>query len=447
MRKLFLFSLTAFTTFFAQAQEQYLGMASSPRGGIISADINPAEISNMYYKYEVGIFSLSAGLSNDRTNLLELDTDDQTQLILDLFKGDHTTNLRVNATANYPSFAMRANKWGFGFNLKTHASAAMFDTSYNTGNFKLTTTNGGNPTFTTSLNTNGNSRITAATWSEFNINTSRILIDNEAMRINAGLSLKLLFPATYMNLSLDQFNGTAVYDSTQKSVGLSNVPDTKLNIDYTGEDAKYAFGGMNGFGTDIGFTYTMKDSTEYHRIKVGVVVKNIGSMTYEAADPTGSFNSHVLNTQNNLLDFDKITENDNVETIGDFENELSKMGVLKNSVKSSSRKVSLPTTFVLNTDFKIVPKFHVSLYGQFKFMDPSVDYVIPTENVYAVTPRFTTKYFDLYSTWASYELTGIVGGAGFRVGGFYIGSRSLITGLMNGEQIDVNFGARWAFGN
>jgi hypothetical protein len=37
-------------------------------------------------------------------------------------------------------------------------------------------------------------------------------------------------------------------------------------------------------------------------------------------------------------------------------------------------------------------------------------------------------------------------GLGFRLGGFYLGSGSVITALMNdSKQIDLNMGFRWAF--
>ncbi len=437
-----LFSL--FTITVTYSQDEFLGMASSPRGGSIAADINPSELSNMYHKYEVGLFAVSANFANDRMKINDFSSDNNTQLILDLFKGDHTTNARFGASVRYPSFAMKFNKWGVGFSTQSHVRGALFDTSYQTGDFNLKSSNGNAAILSGTVKTNGNSRISVASWSEMNFSVSRTLFENEGHKFNGGLALKLLFPATYINMSIDQFTGTAEYNSANETVALSGITNTNLNIDYTGENSPKIFGGMNGFGTDIGFNYQLKDSTEFHKLNVGVAFKNIGSMTYKSEDGTESFNSYNLNTQTNKLDFDKL--GDNSDNLTDVQEELILQGVATQKSKATSRKVSLPTSFVLNVDYKIVPRFHVSAFVQQKFKDPAVDYVIPIQNVYALTPRYATKYFDVYSTWASYELSGLTGGLGFRVGGFYIGSRSLFTGLASGKQVDVNIGLRLAFG-
>ena len=98
-------------------------------------------------------------------------------------------------------------------------------------------------------------------------------------------------------------------------------------------------------------------------------------------------------------------------------------------------------------DFQVVPKFNISVFTQQRVGDPDDNYIIPVQNAYAVTPRFTTKFFDAYSTWGSYEISGLTGGFGLRLGGFYLGSNSVITGLLaNGKNIDLHMGARWAFG-
>ena len=63
-----------------------------------------------------------------------------------------------------------------------------------------------------------------------------------------------------------------------------------------------------------------------------------------------------------------------------------------------------------------------------------------------MTPRFSLGFFEAYSTWTNNEISGVSGGIGFRLYGFYIGSSSVITALANdSKQADLYMGFRWAF--
>ena len=71
---------------------------------------------------------------------------------------------------------------------------------------------------------------------------------------------------------------------------------------------------------------------------------------------------------------------------------------------------------------------------------------ITSPNAITVTPRFQTKYFEIYSPWSNHEVTGINGGVGIRVAGFYLGSGSILTALQsNSKQMDVYTGYQIGF--
>jgi hypothetical protein len=54
------------------------------------------------------------------------------------------------------------------------------------------------------------------------------------------------------------------------------------------------------------------------------------------------------------------------------------------------------------------------------------------------------KSIEFYSTWATNEISGVTGGFGYRIFGFYMGSSSIITALTSdSKQADFYFGYRF----
>ena len=81
-----------------------------------------------------------------------------------------------------------------------------------------------------------------------------------------------------------------------------------------------------------------------------------------------------------------------------------------------------------------------------KLNDNNSNDQITTQNIISITPRVNLGFFEAYSSWSNSEISGLNGGVGFRLGGFYIGSSSVITALINdSKQADFYTGFRWAF--
>lgn len=90
----------------------------------------------------------------------------------------------------------------------------------------------------------------------------------------------------------------------------------------------------------------------------------------------------------------------------------------------------------------MIPNFYVTVYGQQKLNEDDANDQVTTQNVISVTPRYSTKKFEVYSPLASNEISGFTAGLGVGVGGFFIGSSSILTALGNGEQADIYLGFR-----
>ena len=449
MKRLLAISVGLFSTIFVQAQEQYIGLSTAPRGGIIAVDMNPAELSNMRYKYEIGIIGLQTGFYNNNVKLKDLSSmSDDNERFKSYFAGDKTADVRFNVSAWTPAFAMKIkNKWGVGLNFQSHgiANVSKFNSDLGIAISASGDENGLN--VTTPISTKANQRLTGASWSEINLNGSRVIFENWAHRVNGGLTVKFLFPGIYGNIAIDKLNGNVNYDALQDKYYLTGVEGTKINLAYSGSATagnSPAMGQFGGIGADIGFSYQLKDTIGAYKVNAGFSVKNMGSMLYKSNPGEETFRTYELATEGNgqgPLDLESLSGG-----LDGIQKQLEDGGYIKPIQKSASQKVKLPTVFVFYSDFQIVPKFNISIFTQQRIGDINDNYTIPAQNVYAITPRFTTKYFDTYSTWGSYEISGLTGGFGFRVGGFYLGSNSIITGLVGGKNIDLHMGARWAFG-
>ena len=70
-------------------------------------------------------------------------------------------------------------------------------------------------------------------------------------------------------------------------------------------------------------------------------------------------------------------------------------------------------------------------YTQQKIVNDSENNLATAQNIITITPRFSAETYEIYSPWSSNEISGLTGGIGFRYQGFFIGSGSIITALVN----------------
>jgi len=426
------------------AQEHFAGISTSSRGGILNASINPAELSNLKTKYEVGILSTSLALSNNQLTFDEIINGDNFEE--DLFKNNKNVDLRFDAEIYGPSFAMKIEKWAFSFTTKAYAKVNADDVNSTFGN---AVTNGEFNDLTASafIQNNSNQRLNGTTWGEIGFGISREIYEDENHKFSAGVNLKLLFPGSYANLGVNKFTGTLV--PTAGGIGLTNAT-AGLNIAYSGELAndftdtsnytKSLFGSLNGFAVDLGVNYQLKDETNDYRINAGVAFKNMGSMTFKSGN--NSATNYNLNIPvGEVLDLEQFN---NVESLEDIEDILLASGYLNAVPNNRDIKVNLPSTFVAYADVKVITDVFVTLYTQQKLKEDADNDQITTQNVFSVTPRYATNNFEVYAPLASNEISGFTAGLGFRYGGFFIGSSSAFTGLIgDGEQADVYLGFRF----
>jgi hypothetical protein len=449
MKKILLFlSLLVFNL--SIAQEHYSGINISRRVGILNSSFNPAELTNLSNTYEVNLFNTSLNVSNNKVSFGDIVSSDED--IEDLiFDGEDPANMRLDLLINGPAFAMKYKKWAFGISTNAVAKANIIDVDVNLGE-ALTNSGINSIAGITGVNTQYNQKINAATWGEIGLSLARDLYENDKYKFSAGTNLRLLFPSSFTNFAADKFNGSIVNVG-----GDLSLTDTQanLNIAYSGPIADgftdadnfndFFSSGINGYAIDLGVNFKIKsedNNPKDYKLNSGIVVKNIGSMTFKSDNNiSNNYNLNISDTQ--FLDLNQFEDVDNVR---DIEQILLNSGYLTKTSDESDFTIKLPTLFTAYADLKVAKRFYVSAFTQQKLVDDSDNDFSTTQNSITLTPRFSGENYEIYVPLSDNEISGFTGGFGFRLGGFFMGSGSILTAMIDDtKQADVYLGFRIGF--
>jgi len=444
-----LFTLCLLVGFSASAQDQFSGISTSNRVGILNGAINPAEFANLSKKFEINFYGLSFDVSNNKIGFNDLTSNTNLEDLI--FTGTESANLRIDGQILGPSFAMKWRKWGFGITTKANIKFDVVDVDTSLGNAIF---NNNLTLNTTLLNQTGNQRLSGTSYGEIGFSVARKIYENDKHKFDAGITLKFLFPGSYSNFGFSNLNGTI----TQNSSGtfLTTDQPANLNIAYSGNLAdsfsnfddytKSIFGGLNGVATDIGFNYQWKDGKDKYKIKSGLAIRNIGSMTFK--DDNNYNTNYTLNIQptiQNPLGLD-LSLFENINNLSEVEDVLFNNNYLNiNNQNKTDFRVNLPTLLTMYADFKIVSKVFITGYLQQKMKKDDGNDQITARNIFSITPRVNLGFFEAFLPVSTDDISGTNVGFGFRLAGFYIGSNSIITSLADGKQANIYTGYRLAF--
>lgn len=430
------------------AQEHFSGINISRRVGLLNASFNPAELTNLSSKYEVNVFNTSLNVSNNKISFGDIVNSDKNVEDL-IFQGDEPVNMRLDLLINGPAFAMKHEKWAFGITTSAVAKANIIDVDVTLGD-ALTNSGINSIIGLTGVNSNYNQKINAATWGELGFTIARDVFENDKYKFSAGTNIRLLFPSSFTNFGADKFKGTVV-----NTAGNLSLTDTQanLNIAYAGPIANgftdannfndFFSSGINGYALDLGINFKIKsDDDNDYKFNSGISIKNIGSMTFkENNNVSTNYNLTISNTE--FLDLNQF---ENVDNIKDIEQILLNSGYLTKNESTSDFTIKLPTLFTAYADLKLSSKFSVSAFTQQKLVDDSNNDFSTTQNSITITPRFFGKSYEVYLPLSQNEISGFTGGFGFRLGGFFMGSGSILTAMINDtQQADVYLGFRIGF--
>ncbi|WP_439481285.1 DUF5723 family protein [Cyclobacterium plantarum] len=425
-------------------QQGFYGIQNSQRKGMVNALMNPAELNNLSKKVEVTFFSADASLSNNVLSYQDiLDDPDQWETIFQNIS--EPVNLRTDFSIMGPSVGLRIDKWSFGFTSQLKGKADIIDFNPDLGDAIVTESISGNNSQTV-LNIPYNQRLNTIGWMELGLMVGTSLIDNDLHALSIGGHFKALFPGTYANLGLDEIQATLVSESDQ--ISLTNATGA-LNLSY---DERWdsnngnAFDqnlwqglSPNGFAMDLGVNYQLRTFGRTF-LNTGLSIKNLGSMTAPQDQITRNYSMNI--PQNEFFRIDNL-EGD----VADIEQQLIDSGYFTIDRESSLTKINLPQLLAAYVEFSPVKQFQVSLYAQKRMANENGNQQLSGPDLLVLTPRLILGKLEIYSPWMQHQVAGLTGGFGLQYGGFFVGSHSLVTGLIaDSNRADVHAGLSWGFG-
>ena len=431
------------------AQDHFSGITTSKRVGILNASLNPSELSNLDSKFEMQLMSFSLNVSNNKIGFSDIADGNNLEDLI--FKGAGPVSFNVDAEFLLPGVALKLLNWGFAVTTAGHIKTSVADFDPTMGGAFINGALNSDTSGTTTISNANNQRINAATWGELGFSASHKIFENEKNKISGGVTLKLLFPGSYANIGVGNFNGTfsQIGTGVDESVSLSNANAT-LNIAYTGgladsfsnssDYTKALFGNLNGMAADLGVNYQLKGAGKSYILKIGAAVKNIGSMTFKG-DDIYSKNYELDIPYGEILDLKDFVSASGIEGI------KNAFGPYLNNPETKKEfKVKLPTVLNLYADVKVISKLNVTLFLQQKMNSDSANDQITSQNIFSVTPRVSLGFFEAYMPIGVNEISGTTAGLGFRLGGFFLGSNSILTAVTNdSKQADFYTGFRFGF--
>lgn len=449
MKKLFLINILLVFSFSSVfSQEHFLGITTSNRGGLLNGYYNPAELSNMNMKFDVNLFNTSVNFSNNKLSFNDLLNG--TDLENKFFTGTEAANVRIDALVIGPGVAFKNGNWTYAISTVANIKANIINVNTKLGE---AIQNGSFSNFISqnSISSIENQRLNAATWGEIDLSLSRKLIDIARHQINAGATIKLLFPSAYANFSASNLQGTI--QNNFGDLELANA-SAQINLAYSGflgndfnntsNYSNFFKQGINGVAFDIGGTYRYKEAnSNKYIVSAGLAVKNIGSMSYK--DDTNTSIDYNLNVGNfPTLDLNQFESAGSLTEIEAILSQPQNAQFFQKTKTTEAFKVKLPTTINAYADFKVTSKFYATATINQKVMDDSENNVTTTQNTYSIIPRFVFHQFEMYAPQTSNEISGFTSGFGLKIYGFYMGSSSIVTAILNNsKQADIYLGFRF----
>ena len=427
------------------AQQNYFGVQNSNRKGMINAMMNPAEINNLTKKVEVSLFSFNVGLDNNTLSLQDIiDDPDVFENIFDDI--DKPVNLRSDVSILGPALGLRFKQWSFGLTTEVKAKADIINFNPDLGSSIVDNSNGNDNQ--TIINIPQNQRINAVGWMEVGFLAGRKILDTDFHTLSVGANFKLLFPGSYANLGIDKFQATII--DSQDETTITNAQGS-LNFSYDErwenedgnniEDNLWRDFSPGGLGVDLGVNYMLKKDDKPF-LNAGLTIKNLGSMGMGSNQQQRNYTVNI--PENEYFRIDNLDGN-----IDEINEQLVASGYFTINNNDSDVRVNLPRTLATYVEFSPVKSFQISLYAQKRISDENINTNLSAADLIVLTPRLVLGKFEMYSPWMKHQVSNLTGGLGFQYGGFFIGSHSIITGLMqnNSRRADIHMGLSWGFGS
>lgn len=416
--QLFILLLFIVSSMYSQS---YIGHTIDNFSGIHGVIYNPANVVSSNLRADINLISASAftgsdylGINfDDAANNSDFDFEDDSQRI-----ATDNNNFFLNTDIVTPSFMFNLSKKS-SIGLITRVRGAFNANSINGLLFENLVENFDEDedfTFDSS-----NLTLTTHAWAEIGLSYGRILLDRPQHMLSGGFTVKYLLGGGALFVDTPGLQGDFTASSEIiDSQGFLNYGTTQ------GFDANdVTFDDITpGFGLDVGFVYEWhpqrsdENPTRFYqdpyRLKIGVSVTDIGSITYENAE----VKRYDLNARVSTANYDDAVE--------DFlDNNY------QNTTEEQSIEINLPTALHVLIDYRLARKWLISAQADVSLISSSQAQSNRMINTYTLTPRLETKWLTLFVPVGLRQYDEFAMGAGFRFGPLSLGSSSILSSLIS----------------
>jgi hypothetical protein len=419
--------------------QSYHAFSGSPYAGVNAMYNNPASTVNAPFNWDVTLFAMQSSIANTAFVIKNNSLINSNNSSLFISGGAQPRYFTNNLDINLLNFRVKINhKSAFAAGLRVRGytnivarSFAYSDTMHTLQSF-LQANN------YTANNLDGS--LTHAGWAEFNFNYSRILVQNPASYLSAGVTLSYMrgLSGAFAHLSNVSYNAVQTNTSTYYNLlQASMTAEYSANYQVTNnnnsnpENVKtFIKGALPSFGVDIGAEYLFKNyegsddeavnATNYDW-KIGFSIMDIGRNKFNPI--TGSFSVNNPKNINDTLLQNQLKYATNIQDVRDT---LQK---LFNTFYSLHNRfnISLPTRLVVSVDRNFGSHFYVNGEVSLNFFSTKQPGSLKTGdlNLLTITPRWETSAWGLYLP-VQYNAHGLFWvGAAIKLGPLLVGVHNL----------------------
>jgi outer membrane protein OmpA-like peptidoglycan-associated protein len=431
--------------------QNFPGYRSGNYTGVNGVFFNPANIADSRYRWDVNLFGVHAGISNNNAsfklkNLDDAFNDNKVDSLL-FGASNKITNGAVNVDFFGPSFMFNVNKkTSIALTSRVRAVANVMNID---GNFIQSINNDFNGTLPFTINSDKNQKIAINGWTDLGVSLGQVLVDNGKHFLKGGITFKYLAGSGNAYTNIGKLKAT-VDEDLAGNIYLANATGS-VGIGYAGMDFEnfeandaFKFNG-HGVGGDIGFVYEYRPDADHlteryqnkYKLKLGLALLDVGSLKYKPKPAeNGNYTINVSGIQQwhpEDIDGKSISE---IKTYLDGSPYFT-----NNAANLSSYTVSLPTNLQVNADYAFTKSVYLELAGQINLAKKDNNYNSFYHNTVALTPRWETGHFGIYLPLSYNEVSKFNAGISFRLGPVFFGSGSVFTALFDkSKQADVHFG-------
>lgn len=465
------------TSLIAQGQD-FLGYANSNYAGVSGVNLNPASIADSRFKFDILIVGTSLNFSNNYVGMKKTalahpnksllaalkdstgnsfpafqDDDFQNKY---LFRKDNDSkkSIMLSNRIQFPSLMVTIN------NKSAIALTGEMRSYINVDGIQsdlaqLLWTGFEDTTLWNKNITNDHLSVQYMSWLEFGADYARVIVDKKKNFLKAGIRPKLLLGLGSAYLFADNLeyltnnNDTLTFFQSNIQYGHSTNFDFPEN-----KGIAYNLRGTvshPGIGLDIGliyewrpnyqdYKYEMDGETDLwrksknkYKLRAGLSIVDIGSITYDRGPLSKSFIADVNQWNVSALKFDSLP-------IQAWDDTLTNR--FTSIPEGNSYKMNLPTTISTQIDYNIWKDFYVNFTGSYAVQWTKNANKVHDLTSVSITPRWDYKWFGVMMPFAYNQYRNFTTGTCVRIGPIILGTNALAPYLSKNKTI---YGADFYF--